>query len=309
LREDWRRAVAARFVGDRAWLSELYRRRFGSPPDLDRPRTFNEKILVKILTDRRPYLTLFADKLRARSWVRRAAPGLAFPRLYWWSERADELPFDALPPSFVLKANHGSGFNLLVPDKRAVSRDALATLGRRWLRTDFTRVGREWAYRNVRRAIFAEELLSGGKAGPPPDFKLFMFAGKLRLIQVDEGRGKRHTQALYDERWRFFEGTLAAEQGRPGPPPASLGAMIEAAEAVSAGVDFLRVDFYDIDGRAFFGELTNYPNKGVSRFRPAALDALFGEYLELDDYSKPGPTVDYAARIDENSVIPPASTR
>lgn len=240
--------------------------------------------------------------------MRSAAPQIAFPELYWWSERADELPFDALPSAFVLKANHGSGFNLLVPDKRSVSRASLVALARRWLRSDFTHVGREWAYRNVRRAIYAEELLPCDGALPPPDFKLFVFGGKVRVIQVDEGRGVRHTQALYDERWRFFEGTVAAEQGPPRPPPKSLDAMVAAAEAASAGVDFVRADFYDAGGRACFGELTNYPNKGVSRFRPATLDTRFGECLRLDDATKPGPTVDYAARIDENGVIPPAKT-
>ncbi|HEX7329456.1 MAG TPA: ATP-grasp fold amidoligase family protein [Casimicrobiaceae bacterium] len=262
--------------------------------------------MVKILTDRRPYLTLFADKLRSRAWARARAPALAFPALYWWSEHADEIPFDELPRSFALKANHGSGFNLLVADKGSVSRNALVSLGRQWLRSDFTRVGREWAYRNVRRTIYAEELLPGSDAAPPLDYKLFLFGGRLRVIQVDEGRGARHTQSLYDEHWTFFEGTVAATQGRPRPPPASLATMVEAAEALSAGVDFVRVDFYDVDGRALFGELTNYPNKGISRFQPPALDMLLGEYLCLDDYSKSGPAVDYAARIDENMRIPPA---
>ncbi|MGH8802127.1 MAG: ATP-grasp fold amidoligase family protein, partial [Casimicrobiaceae bacterium] len=197
LREDWRRRIAARVVSDRAWLSTVYGRRFGRLPDLERPQGFNEKILVKILTDRRPYLTLFADKLRVRAWARRAAPMLDFPELYWWSTSAHDLPFDGLPPSFALKANHGSGFNLLVRDKRKLRRKDVVALARRWLRSDFTIVGREWAYRNIRRAVFAEELLAGVDGAPPPDYKFFVFGGKLRVIQVDEGRDSRHTQTLY----------------------------------------------------------------------------------------------------------------
>lgn len=304
VREDWRRRIAARVVSDRAWLSALYGRRFGRLPDLERPQGFNEKILVKILTDRRPYLTLFADKLRVRAWARRAAPMLDFPELYWWSASAHDLPFDGLPPSFALKANHGSGFNLLVRDKRKLRREDVVALARRWLRSDFTIVGREWAYRNVHRTIFAEELLPGADGMPPPDYKFFVFGGKLRVIQVDEGRGTRHTQTLYDERWNFFEGTVAASQGRPRPPPTSLATMIEAAEAISAGVDFVRVDLYDRDGRACFGEITSYPNKGISPFRPPELEARFGEFLRLDEYSHPGPAVDYGTEIDENTRIP-----
>ena len=114
IREDLGRRVAARFVGDREYLSSLYRRQFGRLPNLDHPRTFNEEILCKIFHDPRPYLTLFSDRLRVRDHVRRSAPQLSLPILYWWSDRADELPFESLPDAFVLKANHGSGWNIFV---------------------------------------------------------------------------------------------------------------------------------------------------------------------------------------------------
>jgi hypothetical protein len=279
--EDIRRRVAAHFVSDRDYLSRLYRRQFGRAPNLDSPSGFNEKILIKILTDRRPYLTLFSDKLRVRDHVLRTAPGLSFPALYWWSDRVDNFPFAELPEAFVLKANHGSGWNILVERKSHVRREDLVAAARKWLRSDFTLVGREWAYRNIHRAVYAEELLSG-RAIPPPDYKLFVFSGKVRVIQVDEGRFARHTQVLYDEDWNPIEGTVAAAQGRATSPPATLPAMIACAEAISLGVDFVRVDLYDIDGRIYFGELTSSPNKGLSPFRPASLDQWFGQFLRLD---------------------------
>src|SRR5271166_3131782 len=96
-REDLRRRMAKRFIGDRDYLARLYRGQFGRWPDLDQPRGFNEKILFKILNDRRSYLTLFSDKLRVRDYVRRTAPMLLLPTLYWWSDRAEALPYEALP--------------------------------------------------------------------------------------------------------------------------------------------------------------------------------------------------------------------
>ena len=284
-RLELRRRVAARFISDRAYVTRLYRKAFGRSPDLDHPSGFNEKILVKILGDRRPYLTLFSDKLRVREYVQRVAPFVALPALYWWSDRADALDVATLPDSFVLKPNHGSGWLRVVDDRRTVQRDELVCIAREWLASDFTIVGREWAYRDIRRAVYAEELLRGPEGDLPADYKLFVFGGKVRLIQVDRDRFARHTQVLFDEHWNAIDGTIKAAQGLPLPAPASLAAMIAAAEALSAGVDFVRVDLYDIGGKAHFGEFTHYPNKGLSRFEPASLDQLLGSYLRLDDYA------------------------
>jgi hypothetical protein len=285
-REDLRRRAAMRFVSDRDYLARLYRRQFGHWPDLDRPRGFNEKILVKILNDRRPYLTLFSDKLRVRDYVRRTAPMLHLPTLYWWADRAETLPFETLPNEFVFKANHGSGWNCVVQNKAAWRRADLVRLGRRWLKSDFTLVGREWAYKNIRRAVYAERLLWDDRRSAPPDYKLFVFSGKVRMIQVDRDRFTRHTQVLYDARWNRIDGTVAAAPGEPSGRPVSLASMLEAAELLSAAVDFVRVDLYEVDGTAYFGELTNSPNKGLSPFRPPTLDQVLGSYFQQDDYSQ-----------------------
>lgn len=118
LRQNLRRRLAMHFVADRAYLARLYHDKLGAWPDLGHPSGFNERILFKMPHDRRPMLTLFSDK-RVRDYVRKAAPALALPTLYWWSPRADNLPFDELPDEFVLKANHGSGWNLIVGNKTA----------------------------------------------------------------------------------------------------------------------------------------------------------------------------------------------
>src|SRR5215475_7991222 len=115
-KHDLRRRLAMHLVSDRDYLARLYHAKLGAWPNLDAPRGFNEKILFKMLHDRRPMLTLFSDKLRVRDHVRKTTPALSFPTLYWWSSRAETLPFDALPNAFVLKANHGSGWNCLVQD-------------------------------------------------------------------------------------------------------------------------------------------------------------------------------------------------
>ena len=288
-----RRRLASWFVSNRAYVTHHYRKAFGRAPDLEHPSGFNEKILVKILHDRRSYLTLFSDKLRVREHVRRVAPALALPELYWHSAHADPLDLDRLPDAFMLKPNHGSGWLCAVRDKRSVSRDELVRLAKRWLASDFSIVGREWSYRNIRRAVFAEQLLSGDDGQSPTDYKLFVFGGKVRLIQVDRDRFTRHTQVLYDAQWQPIDGTVKAALGNPLPAPASLASMIASAEALSLGVDFVRVDLYDVAGTPYFGELTHYPNKGLSRFDPPSLDLQLGNYLRLDDCHDDRPRVLY----------------
>jgi hypothetical protein len=292
IRQDIRRNIALRFVSDRDYLRGLYFRKFGRWPELERPTGFNEKIIVKILGDRRPFMTLFADKLRVRDYVRQTAPGLHLPTLYWWSNRAGTLPFDELPQAFVMKANHGSGWVRVVEDRTLLRRRDLVATGKRWLRSDFTAVGRERAYAGVRRAVYAEELLRSEVGGLPPDYKLFVFGGRVRMVQVDRDRFTRHTQALYDELWRFIPGTVAAAQGEQVDPPPALATMIRAAEQLSAGVDFVRVDLYAIAGKAYFGELTTSPNKGLSPFEPPSLDAWLGSCFRLDDSAQEIP-LDY----------------
>ena len=287
------RRLASWLVSDRAYVTRHYRKAFGRAPDLELPFGFNEKILVKILRDRRAYLTLFSDKLRVREHVRRVAPALALPELYWYAARADALDLDRLPGAFMFKPNHGSGWLCAVRDKSTVARDELVRLAQRWLASDFSIVGREWSYRNIRRAVFAEELLRAGDGQSPIDYKLFVFGGTVRLIQVDRDRFTRHTQVLYDAQWRPIAGTVKAAPGGPLAPPASLATMITGAEALSLGVDFVRVDLYDVAGTPYFGELTHYPNKGLSRFDPPSLDRRLGDYLRLDDYRDDGPRVLY----------------
>jgi len=286
VRQDVRRSIALRLVSDRDYLRGLYFRKFGRWPNLERPAGFNEKIIVKILSDRRSFMTLFADKLRVRDYVRLTTPDLYLPTLYWWSSRADTLPFDELPNAFVMKANHGSGWLQVVEDRMLLRRRDLVAAGNRWLRRDFTAVGRERAYSGVHRAVYAEELLRSETGGLPPDYKFFVFGGKVRLVQVDRDRFTRHTQALYDEHWRFIPGTVAAAQGGEVDPPHSLATMIRVAEQLSAGVDFVRVDLYAIAGKAYFGELTTSPNKGLSPFEPLSLDGWLGSCLQLDDYAR-----------------------
>jgi hypothetical protein len=196
--------------------------------------------------------------------------------------RASEIDFDGLPDRFVLKANHGSGWNIVCRDRESLDvRRARARMDR-WLRTDFSRIAREWVYAGIEPQLLAEEFLAKPNGEPPFDYKFFCFQGRPTFVQVDYDRFIGHQRALYTTAWEklpcALEYTLKEE---PTAPPSALPRMLEVAAQLSKPFPFVRVDLYELEDRVYFGELTFFPGKGVERFRPREYDAIFGAQLDL----------------------------
>ena len=178
----------------------------------------------------------------------------------------------------------------MVQDKATLRQRDLVRLARSWLESDFTLVGREWAYKNIRRALYAEQLLLGRSAhGRRPITSCSCSAARCassRSITIDSAAIPR------------FSTTSAGIPLTEPSPPRRAGRSrtrlhwnrcSKPLRPLSAGVDFVRVDLYEIDGKPYFGELTNSPNKGLSPFRPLSLDLDLGAYFQLDDYSQATP--------------------
>jgi len=274
--------MSAWMLPDGLRLKILFRRTHGAWPDLTNPKTFSEKIQWRKLHDRRDTLTLFADKYRVRDYVETKIGAQDLARSYWASESAETLPFDELPDRFVLKANHGTQWNILVTDKRTEDRTRLVRTMDEWLRSRYPPEQGEWGYRNVRPLVFAEEFLSTRAGQVPVDFKFFVFNGTVRMIQVDLERFVAHNRCLYDPDWNLFPAVMGYPRGTGYPRPANLDEMIRCAQRLADGIDFVRVDLYNVEGRIVFGELTNYPGGGLEEFTPHSFDATVGAWWKLD---------------------------
>jgi len=175
----------------------------------------------------------------------------------------------------VLKANHGSGMVLAVRGG-PVDREAIGRQLDAWLATDYYRLFREWAYRNIPRRLFAEELLVEDGA-VPQDYKFFVFNGRALFLQVDLDRFTDHHRNLYDRDQRLLDVELSYRRTPAFTLPEGIARMWALAEQIAAGFDFVRVDLYLVNGAIKFGELTNYPGAGMEVFRPASFDRVFGE--------------------------------
>ena len=252
-------------------------RTFGHIPNIIRPRTFNEKVLYKSLFDRRPLIGIFADKYRVRGYVReKLGSERQLVKLYGAYEDPAEIREKDLPDRFVMKPNHASG--LIKFYDRDTPRDMgdLRMIARSWMRSNFYDVSKEWCYKQIKPVILIEEWLEiDGQI--PPDFKFFCFHGEPQFVQVDVNRFTEHRRNLYDMDWNRIAGCFSHQNSEmPITKPELFPEMREIATKLSEKTDFVRVDLYDMHGRIYFGELTNYPEDGLGRFDPECLDAEWG---------------------------------
>lgn len=264
-------------------LAQVYRARFGAWPSLLHPRTFNEKLYVRMALDRREILQRMAGKLEARAFVaERLGRSDMQAALLGVIRSLDDAEALALPTHWIMKVSHASGAVRVVTPEEPISPDEMKATIARWLQIDYGRYGLEWCYHGLERVVVVEELLQqDGKV--PRDIKFFCFDGKVVYIQVDSSRFDRHTQSIFDLGWNRLDVLVKdyLPDSEPVAKPALLDEMIAAAERLSAGIDFLRVDMFDLGADFKVGELTNYPQGGSGTFKPANWDLEFGSHWKM----------------------------
>lgn len=253
----------------RVRLTYLWRHR--RLPDLARPRLFTEFVQHRKLYDRDGRLPVLADKVAVKGHVAdRLGPDWIIPTL--WHGRA--LPSrPAWPAPFVLKARHGCRQIAIVRDE-PVDWAALRQLAARWTARRYGYWLDEWLYNHIPRGVLVEPYIGTG-AVLPVDYKCFVFGGRVEFVQVHLARGQEHRWIVMDRHWRRVSApSHEADPARP----ASLPAILDAAAELARGHEFVRADFYEVDGRPLFGELTFYPGSGLDPFDPPALDLHMGEH-------------------------------
>ena len=278
----------ARRLGDRPadrTLSALcalqFRRVHGFWPNYSDPRHFSEKLWCRMLYQRDPLLTSFCDKFLVRDFVAsRVGPEYAVP-LLWTGADPARIPFDRLPSSFVLKANHGCEFNIIVPDSATLDTSAAIRRLRRWLGINFcddTYLGIAWGYKHVTPRILVEHYLQG-ESGPPVDFKLWCFSGRVVFVSTHHGRFGDHRILSYDRGFAPFNISFGDEYQASAvcERPPNLDEMTAVAEALAEGLGFIRVDLYSVGNRVYVGELTPYPGGVAAAFLPRSTDLELGQ--------------------------------
>lgn len=275
-----------RLLPDAVYLKLVYRARIGRPLNLDSPKGFNEKLQWLKLYDRNPLYTKLVDKAEVKPWVaERIGWEHVVPTLGVW-DSFDDIDFGALPERFVLKCTHDSGGLAICRDLSTFDMAAARRKIERSLANNYFWSGREWPYKDVRPRIIAEEYLDpAGEQVGLTDYKVMCFGGQARCEFTCTGRadGNLHVD-FFDTEWNHMPFTRHYPNADvPPEAPERLKDMVAMAERLSEGMPFVRVDFYEVAGQYYFGEMTFYPGSGMEEFDPERWDEELGSWIELPE--------------------------
>ncbi len=272
------------WMPDETYLKLMYRASTGKRLHLDNPQTFGEKLQWLKLHDRNPLYTLMVDKVKAKEYVaEKIGEQYIIPTLGVW-ENADDVDFGSLPNRFVIKCNHNSGKGMYIcKDKSKMDERQVRERLRQGLKENYYKHGREWPYRDVPRRILAEQYMEDESGYELKDYKVFNFNGRPALIEVDFDRFINHRRNIYSTEWKRLELEIQyrSDAQRDIPRPEHLDEMLELCRRLSEGIPHVRTDFYIVNGRLYFGELTFFHGSGMERFNPSEWDERLGRLIKL----------------------------
>ncbi|MBQ2818876.1 MAG: glycosyl transferase [Clostridia bacterium] len=274
-------------MSDEKFLKKVFKLRLGRKLDLENPQTFNEKLQWLKLYDRKPIYTTMVDKYKVKKYVADIiGEEYIIPTIGVWNN-FDEIDFDALPNQFVLKCTHDSGGLIICRDKSKLDINAAREKINKALRRDYYLYSREWPYKAVKPRIIAENYMEDTKTAELRDYKFFCFDGEVKAMFIATDRASKIEETKFD----FFDENynhLPFTNGHPNADvlpekPEKFELMKELASKLSKGIPYLRVDFYEVDGKIYFGELTFYHWSGFVPFEPTQWDYTLGEWITLPE--------------------------
>lgn len=273
------------WMDDHTFLKMKYSLCMGDVLNTVSPSTFNEKLQWLKLYDRKPEYTVMVDKYKVREYIsKKIGEQYLIPLIGVW-DSPDEIDFDSLPKQFAMKCNHNSGLGMCIcTDKSKLDIKKVKKGLARGLKQNYYLTGREWPYKDVPRKIVAEQFLKSD-AGGLTDYKIHCFNGVPKFILVCRDRFAKSglTEDFYTPEWEHMavKRPKIPNASVPEPKPQKLDEMLMLAAKLSKDIPFLRVDFYIVEGKIYFSELTFFPASGFEGYDPPEWDKTFGEWLSL----------------------------
>ena len=276
------------WMGDYKFLKMKYSLCMGVALNIVSPSTYNEKLQWLKLYDRKPEYVVMVDKYKVREYIaEKIGEEYLIPLIGVW-DSPDQIDFASLPHQFAMKCNHNSGLGMCIcTDKSKLDTEKVKKDLARGLKQDYYLTSREWPYKDVPRKIIAEKFLKSDVGGLT-DYKIHCFNGVPKFILVCSDRFTESglTEDFYTTEWNLMP------VKRPNIPhakelhqrPERLDEMLELAAKLSENIPFLRVDFYYVEEKIYFSELTFFPASGFAPFEPEEWDRTFGEWLELPNH-------------------------
>lgn len=265
-------------------MKARFKQMMGREPDLVNPKRFTDKLEWLKAYDSTFLKTYCADKILVREYVKKKiGKDISIPLLGTF-KKIDDIDFSKLPKDYVIKTNHGSHTNIIVRDGK-INKDYARKKFNEWLSKDWSWWGYEMHYVPIKRQILIEQFMNDGNPDLT-DYKFYCFNGKPTYCQVIANRhsANKHLN-WYDMAWRPV--TRISSKENPAnynlihEVPKTFEEMKEYAIKLSADFKFVRVDFYEIHNKVYFGELTFIPAAAYIKYTNDTVDFELGELLIL----------------------------
>ena len=270
------------FLPDKQYLKILGHARLNQSFNIDNPTTYNEKIQWLKLYDRKEEYSNLVDKLKVRDFITETIGSeYLIPLIGVW-DKFEDIDFEALPNQFVLKCTHDSGGLVICKDKNSFDIDEARKKINKCLKRNYYHLSREWPYKDIEAKIICEAYMVDESATELKDYKFFCFNGEPKLMFIASNRG-------IDTRFDFFDidfNHLPLKQKYKNSDKKfskleNFDEMVRLARILSKNIPHIRVDFYNINGKIYFGEMTFYHFSGFEKFEPDSYDKILGDYLTL----------------------------
>ena len=272
---------------DSIWLKIIYRSKMKKQLNLRNPRFFSEKLQWLKLHDRNPLYTRLVDKYEVKKYVaEKLGEAYLIPTYGVWNH-FDEIDFDSLPDTFVLKCTHDSGNVWICNNKSTFNYVGAKEKLESSLNNNFYWWTREWPYKNVKARIIAEKYMSDVSSSDLIDYKFYCFGGRAAYCQVITNRSVDETIDFYDRQWihQPFIGLnpKAHNSVELQKKPEDYEKMIDIADYLSTqiGSRFVRIDLYYINKKIYFGEITFFPNGAFGSFAPIEWDLKLSDMIKI----------------------------
>lgn len=276
-----------KWLDDKTIIESLYKVKFGKKLNLENPVTYNEKLQWIKLYDRNPQYTVLVDKYGVREYIKeKIGEKYLIPLIGVW-EKPEDIDMEKMPEKFVLKCTHDSGGIRICKDKNTFDfEEAKAFLNHRLKKSGYTS-GREWPYKDVPRRIIAEKYMEDNETRELRDYKFFTFDGEVKALFVARDRqtpGEEVKFDYFDENYNVLPIKQDHQNSKEIPAkPHRFDDMKALAEKLGKGIPHVRVDFYEVNGEIYFGEMTFFHHSGFEPFYPDEWDNIFGSWLKLPE--------------------------
>lgn len=269
-----------KLIGDEKHAKLLFWIMFGYVPDLRNPKTMNEYICAAKISDEKLDYWKYTDKYEVRKYVAETVGEKYLNEVVGIFDSFDSIDFDKLPNAFVMKATHGSSYNVIVHDKDKLDIASSKKKFDKWLKENFYYKDREKNYKNITPRIICDAFLTP-RDGQLEEYKLFCFKGKVGFIQHNKQIGVARYDNIFDPNWQLLPVKYGYDGFDGDEAPENAQELVQVAEKLAAKFPFVRVDLYNVDGRIVFSELTFHSGGGLIPFQPKEYDREFGKLLGL----------------------------